>query len=51
MEKEKKALTEEQQLRKDRVKFRLFVLLIIFDIFLIGYLVFEMIMIFTQSKG
>ena len=51
MEKEKKALTEEQQLRKDRVRFRLFVLLVIFDVLLIGYLIFEMIMIFTKSKG
>ena len=49
MEKEKKVLTEEEQIRKDRVRFRLFVLLIIVDIFLVGYLVYEMISVFTNS--
>lgn len=49
MEKEKKALTEEEQIRKDRVRFRLFILLIIVDAFLVGYLIFEMVSIFTNS--
>jgi len=46
---EKKVLTEEEQIRKDRVRFRLFILLVIVDIFLVGYLVFEMISVFTNS--
>lgn len=39
-----------EQVRKDRVRFRLFIVLLIFDILLVGYLVFEMISIFTRSK-
>ena len=50
MAEEKKALTQEEQLRKDRIRLRLFVLLIIFDVLLIGYLIFEMISIFTMNK-
>lgn len=51
MEKTKKVLTEEEKIRKDRLKNRLFILLIIFDIALVGYLVFEMISIFLINKG
>ena len=48
MEETKKTLTPEEQLRKDRVRLRLFVLLVIFDILLVGYLVYEMIAIFAK---
>lgn len=51
VEKEKKELTPEEQVRKDRIRLRLFVLLIILDILLIGYLVFEMIMIFSINSN
>ena len=50
-EKDKKELTPEEQVRKDRVRLRLFVLLIILDILLIGYLIFEMIMIFSINSN
>ena len=40
---QKKELTPEEQNRKDRVRLRLFILLICLDILLAGYLVFEMI--------
>lgn len=46
---EKKELTPEEQARKDRVRLRLFILLIFLDILLAGYLIFEMIVIITQS--
>ena len=45
----KKELTPEEQARKDRVRLRLFILLICFDILLAGYLIFEMIVIITHS--
>lgn len=48
MEENKKVLTPEEQARKDKLHFRLFVLLIIFDILLVGYLVYEMIKIFVK---
>ena len=51
VEKEKKELTPEEQVRKDRIRLRLFALLIILDILLIGYLVFEMIMIFSINSN
>ena len=47
----KKELTPEEQVRKDRVRLRLFVLLIILDVLLIGYLIFEMIMIFSINSN
>ena len=46
---QKKELTPEEQNRKDRVRLRLFILLICLDILLAGYLVFEMIIIIQQS--
>ena len=51
MAKEEKILTPEEKERKDRLRFRLFVLLIIFDIVLAGYLVYEMISVFTNNKS
>ena len=45
----KKELTPEEAERKDRVRLRLFILLICLDILLAGYLVFEMIIIITNS--
>ena len=50
-EKEKKELTPEEQVRKDRIRVRLFVLLIILDVLLIGYLIFEMISIFSINSN
>lgn len=47
--KEVPQLTPEQQERKDKVRFRLFVLLILFDALLLIYLVIEMVMIFTKK--
>lgn len=49
MEENKKTLTPEEQVRKDRMRFRLFIILIATDILLIGYLVFEMISIFAKK--
>ncbi|MCR5505821.1 MAG: hypothetical protein K6F07_02370 [Bacilli bacterium] len=49
MAKNEKILTPEQLERKERLRFRLFVLLIVLDLFLIGYLVFEMVMIFATK--
>ena len=40
--------TLEEQNRKNRSRRRLFILLILFDILLVGYLIFEMIMIFKK---
>ena len=45
----KKEITPEEQARKDRVRLRLFILLICLDVLLAGYLVYEMIVIITQS--
>ena len=47
---QKKELTPEEQTRKDRVRLRLFILLICLDILLAGYLVFEMIVIIKESS-
>ena len=47
---QKKELTPEEQNRKDRVRLRLFILLICLDILLAGYLVFEMIVIIKESS-
>ena len=47
----KKELTPEEVERKDRVRLRLFILLIILDVLLAGYLIYEMIVIITQSAG
>ena len=47
----KKELTPEEVERKDRVRLRLFILLICLDILLAGYLVFEMIIIITRATG
>ena len=47
----KKELTPEEQARKDRVRFRLFILLIFLDVLLAGYLVYEMIIIITTSMN
>ena len=47
----KKELTPEEVERKDRVRLRLFILLICLDILLAGYLVFEMIIIITKATG
>ena len=49
MEEKNKILTPEEQQRKDRVRLRLFVLLIILDVLLVGYLIFEMISIFMKK--
>ena len=46
-----KELTPEEINRKDRVRKRLFILLIILDILLAGYLVFEMIVIIQQATS
>ena len=48
-DKQKKELTPEEQQRKDRVRLRLFILLICLDVLLAGYLIFEMIVIITNS--
>ena len=45
----KKEITPEEQARKDRVRLRLFILLICLDVLLAGYLIYEMIVIITQS--
>jgi hypothetical protein len=45
----KKTLTPEEQMRKDKMRFRLFVILVATDILLVGYLVFEMISIFAKK--
>ena len=47
MAKNEKILTPEEIERKERLRFRLFVLLIVLDLFMLGYLAFEMVMIFV----
>lgn len=47
MAKNEKILTPEEAERKERLRFRLFVLLIVLNLFMIGYLAFEMVMIFA----
>ena len=49
MAKEEKILTPEEKERKDRARVRIFIILIIFDILLAGYLIYEMISVFTNS--
>ena len=49
MEKEEKILTPEEKERKDRARFRILVVLIILDIALAAYLVYEMISVFASS--
>ncbi len=51
MEDNKLITPEEKQARKEKLRTRLFVLLIILDIALVGYLVYEMISIFTMNKN
>ena len=46
--KKNKVLTPEEQQRKDKLNFRLFILLIVLDALLVGYLIFEMIKIFSK---
>ena len=46
-----KILTPEQQLRKDTLRFRLFVVLIILIILMIGYLVYEMVSVFATGNN
>lgn len=45
MKDERQTVSSIEQERKDRVRLRLFILLIIFDILLVGYLAFELIRI------
>ena len=40
----------EEQIRKNRVRTRLFVILVVFDILCLAYLVYEMISIFVLKK-
>ena len=47
MAKNEKILTPEEALRKERLRFRLFVLLLVLDLFMLGYLAFEIVMIFA----
>ncbi len=49
--KEVQQLTPEQQERKDKVRFRIFALLVVFDALLLIYLIIEMVMIFTKNKS
>ena len=44
-----KELSPEEQMRKDRVRMRLFILLVCLDVLLAGYLIYEMIVIITNS--
>ena len=46
----KKPLTEEEKARKERVRTRLFILLIGIDVLLVAYLIYEMISIFVIKK-
>ena len=49
MNEEKQTMSSIEQARKDRVRLRLFVLLVIFDIALVAYLAFELITIITTK--
>ena len=49
-EENKKPLTEEEMTRKERIRTRLFVLLIVLDVALVAYLIYEMISIFVVKK-
>ena len=44
-------LTAEEIKRKERVRTRLFVILVVFDVLLVGYLIYEMVSIFMMRKG
>lgn len=46
-----KILTPEQQQRKDVLRFRLFVVLIILILLMIGYLVYEMVSVFATGNN
>ena len=49
---EKNAVTTQEELkRKERVRTRLFIILIIFDVLLVAYLAYEMISIFLLRKS
>ena len=49
MEEKKQAVTQtEEQKTKNLSRLRIFIALVIFDALLVGYLVFEMIMIFKK---
>ena len=48
MARSEKILTPEEKERKERLRFRLFVLVIVLDLFLLGYLAFEIAMIFAK---
>ena len=51
MENNKNAvLTEEEKTRKERLRTRLFALLVGVDILLVAYLIYEMISIFTKKS-
>lgn len=43
------AVESEKEVRKNRIRFRWFIILIIIDVLLAGYLVYEMISIFTNK--
>ena len=43
-------LTQEEIKRKERVRLRLFVILVVFDALLVGYLIYEMISIVLLRK-
>ena len=49
MAKQEKILTPEEKERKDRLRFRLFIIVIIIDVILAGYLVYEMVSVFTNN--
>ena len=42
--------TNEAEVRKNRVRLRWLIILIVVDVLLAGYLVFEMISIFTKNR-
>ena len=50
MEEQKQVTTpeNEKEMRKNRVRFRWFIILIVVDVLLAGYLVYEMIRIFAK---
>ena len=49
--KQEKILTVEQKERKDRLRLRLFVLLILFNLLLVGYLAYEIISTFSNVSS
>ena len=49
--KQEKILTVEQKERKDRLRLRLFVLLILFNLLLVGYLAYEIISTFSSVSS